>query len=442
MNRAPITALSAVSIAVYIASGASTAVLAETITIATVENGDMVRMQKLTDTFTKDNPDVDVEWVTLDENTLRQRATTDIATEGGQFDVVTIGTYEAAIWAERDWLLPLDSLPGDYDIGDIIPSIRAGLSHEGTLYGAPFYGESSFTMYRTDLFDEAGLEMPDEPDWSFIKEAAAKLTDRENGVSGICLRGKPGWGENMALLTAMANSYGARWFDMDWKPELEGDAWKSALTDYVGLLKDDGPVDAATNGYQENLALFRDGKCAIWVDATSAGQFVTDESSSVTDKVGFAMAPGTGLDKRANWLWAWALAIPKSTDSKESAMKFVAWATSKEYIELVAETDGWAAVPPGSRKSLYENPKYQDVPFAAMTLASIEAADPSQPTVDKVPYSGVQFVTIPEFSGIATAVGGQFSDALGDDTTVEEVLENSQWVTERQMERASVIEKD
>ena len=201
-------------------------------------------------------------------------------------------------------------------------------------------------------------------------------------------------------------------------------------------------MDAATNGYQENLALFRDGKCAIWVDATSAGQFVTDESSSVTDKVGFAMAPGTGLDKRANWLWAWALAIPKSTDSKESAMKFVAWATSKEYIELVAETDGWAAVPPGSRKSLYENQHYKDVPFAAMTLASIEAANPSSPTVDEVPYSGVQFVSIPEFSGIATAVGGQFSDALGEDATVEDALENSQWVTERQMERAEVLEKE
>ena len=435
------TRITSMPIACLALSTTFSAAMADTITIATVDNGDMVRMQGLTEHFTKANPDITVEWVTLDENTLRQRATTDIATGGGQFDVVTIGTYEASIWAERDWLVPLDDLPGGYDIGDLLPPIRAGLSYDGVLYAAPFYGESSFTMYRTDLFEEAGLEMPEEPTWDFIKEAASALTDREQGIAGICLRGKAGWGENMALVTSMANSFGAKWFDMDWQPQLDSEAWNNALTTYAELLSKYGPVDASSRGYQENLALFQQGQCAIWIDATAAGQFVMNEDSTVADSVGFAMAPDNGLGKRANWLWAWALAIPTSTDRQESAKKFVAWATSKDYLALVAETDGWASVPPGTRKSLYENPEYQKVPFAAMTLASIEAADPTAPTVEEVPYTGVQFVAFPEFTGIATAVGQQFADVLEDAATIEDALKNSQWVTEKQMVRVEMLNR-
>ena len=429
----------ALPVAGLLLAGLVSSVAAETITIATVENGDMVRMQELSGRFLEDNPDIELEWVVLDENTLRQRATTDIATGGGQFDVVTIGTYEASIWAERGWLAPLDDLPGEYDVDDLLPGIRAGLSHEDTLYGAPFYGESSFTMYRTDLFEQAGLEMPDEPDWAFIKEAAAALTDRANDVSGICLRGKPGWGENMALVTAMANSYGARWFDEEWRPEFDGDAWNSVLTDYTDLLRNHGPSDASANGFRENLELFREGRCAIWIDATSAGQFVADEGSSVADSVGFAMAPGNGLGKRANWLWAWALAIPKETDSEASAKRFVAWATSREYIELVAGTAGWASVPPGARASLYANPEYRKVPFAEMTLASIDAADPAEPTVDAVPYTGIQFVAIPEFQSIGTAVGQRFAKALDGSISNDEARANAQWVTEKVIARTDLL---
>ena len=429
----------ALSAAALLAPALASGTRAETITIATVENGDMVRMQALAERFTEEHPDIELEWVTFDENTLRQRVTTDIATGGGRFDVVTIGTYEASIWAERGWLAPLDDLPDDYDIDDLLPNIRAGLSHDGTLYGAPFYGESSFTMYRTDLFERAGLEMPDEPTWDFVKEAAATLTDRDEDVSGICLRGKPGWGENMALLTAMANSYGARWFDEEWQPEFDGDLWNSVLTDYADMLRDHGPSDASTNGFQENLALFREGKCAIWVDATSAGQFVTAEDSSVADSVGFAMAPDNGLGKKANWLWAWALAIPEETDSEASAKRFVAWATSKGYLELVAETEGWASVPPGARASLYERPEYRKVPFAEMTLASINAADPAEPTVEAVPYDGIQFVAIPEFQSIGTAVGQRFAKALDGSISNEEARADAQWVTEKVIERTDLL---
>ena len=253
---------------------------AETLTIATVNNGDMIRMQKLTDDFTAKNPGIELNWVTLEENVLRERVTTDIATKGGQYDVMTIGTYEVPIWAKQNWLLPLDGLGADYDAADIIPAIAGGLSVDGKLYAAPFYGESSFIMYRTDLMEKAGLKMPDAPTWEFVADAARKMTDRANDINGICLRGKAGWGENMAFLTATANSFGARWFDEKWAPQFDQPEWKATLQFYVDLMKDAGPAGASSNGFNENLALFQQGKCGMWIDATVAASFVSNPKDS------------------------------------------------------------------------------------------------------------------------------------------------------------------
>ncbi len=411
-----------------------------TLTIATVNNGDMIRMQKLTDDFTKANPDIKLNWVTLEENALRQKVTTDIATKGGQFDVLTIGTYEVPIWGKKGWLIPLDKLGADYDAEDLLPAIRAGLTVDGKLYAAPFYGESSMVMYRKDLMEKAGLKMPDKPTWEFIKQAADKMTDKAAGVYGICLRGKAGWGENMAFLTATSNSFGARWFDEKWNPQFNSPEWKATLDYYVPLMKADGPPGASSNGFNENLALFNDGKCGMWIDATVAASFVTGKDSRVADKVGFALAPDTGLGKRGNWLWAWSLAVPAGSSKVDAAEKFISWATSKHYTELVASKEGWANVPPGTRTSLYKNPEYlKAAPFAEMTLASIDSADPTKPTVKPVPYTGVQFVAIPEFQGIATEVGQDFSAALAGTMTVDQALAKAQASTEAAMKKGGYI---
>lgn len=417
------------------------AAMAETtITVATVNNGDMIRMQGLMDDFYAKHPDIKVEWVTLEENVLRQKVTTDIATKGGQFDVLTIGTYEVPIWGKQGWLVSLNDLPAEYDVDDLLPAIRGGLTVDGELYAAPFYGESSMVMYRKDLMEKAGLTMPDAPTWDDIKAAAKAMTDKSNEVYGICLRGKAGWGENMAFLSAMANSYGAKWFDMDWKPQFDGEAWKATLTDYLDLMTNYGPPGASNNGFNENLALFQQGKCGMWIDATVAASFVTNpKDSAVADKVGFALAPDTGKGKRGNWLWAWSLGIPAGTQKADAAKAFVAWATSKEYLEVVASKEGWANVPPGTRTSLYENPEYQKVPFAKMTLDSINSADPTAPTVDPVPYVGVQFVAIPEFQGIGTAVGQRFSAALAGTTSLDDALAAAQQLTTDEMTRAGYI---
>ncbi len=422
----------ATAVSLIMAGGAA----AETITIATVNNGDMIRMQGLTEDFTAKTGHK-VEWVTLEENVLRQRVTTDITTNGGQFDIMTIGMYETPIWARNEWLLPLDDLSPEYDADDILPAIRDGLSVDGTMYAAPFYGESSMIMYHTDLMEKAGLTMPDAPTWDFIAEAARKMTDKDGEVYGICLRGKAGWGENMAFLTATSNAFGARWFDEDWQPQFDQPEWKEALGFYVDLMNEAGPPGASNNGFNENLSLFQQGKCAMWIDATVAASFVTNpDDSTVADKVGFALAPNTGKGKNSNWLWAWALGIPAGTDNADAARQFIEWATSKDYIALVAEKEGWSNVPPGTRNSLYENENYKDIPFARMTLESIRSADPNNPTVDPVPYIGIQFAAIPEFAGIANQVGQEFSAALAGQQSVDEALEKAQALTVDEMEAA------
>ncbi len=408
-----------------------------TLTIATVNNGDMIRMQKLTDDFTKANPDIKLSWVTLEENDLRQKVTKDIATKGGQYDVLTIGTYETPIWGKKGWLVPLTGVD---DKADLLPAIASGLTVDGKLYASPFYGESSMVMYRTDLMEKAGLKMPDKPTWDFIIDAAKKMTDRSAGINGICLRGKAGWGENMAFLTAMSNSFGASWFDEKWEPQFDKPAWKATLTTYLNVMKDAGPPGASTNGFSENLALFQSGKCGMWIDATVAASFVSDpKASQVADKVSYALAPDDGKGKRSNWLWAWSLGIPGGTKHEAEAQKFIGWATSKHYTELVAEKEGWPNVPPGTRKSLYDNANYEKVPFAKMTLESIDSADPTHPTVMPVPYTGVQFVAIPEFQGIGTKVGEIFSAALAGQMSADDALKEAQAYTKAEMTKAGYI---
>lgn len=413
-------------------------VSAETITIATVNNGDMVRMQGLTADFNEKHPDITVEWVTLEENVLRQNLTTDISTGGGAYDVMTIGTYEVPIWANNKWLVSLnEGMADDFAADDLLPAIAGGLTVDGELYASPFYGESSMVMYRTDLMEKAGLEMPDAPTWTFIREAAAAMTDRDNNINGICVRGKAGWGENGAFLTAMSNSFGARWFDEEWNAQFDSPEWAATLNFYLDMMNESGPSGAANNGFNENLTLFQQGKCGMWIDATVAASFVTGADSTVADSVGFALAPDNGLGKRGNWLWAWSLAIPASSEKQEAAKAFISWATGPAYAALVAGNEGWANVPPGTRKSLYENPDYlAAAPFAQMTLDSILSADPTNPTVKPVPYTGVQFVAIPEFAGIANQVGQQFSDALAGNQTAEEALANAQELTTEEMEAA------
>jgi multiple sugar transport system substrate-binding protein/sorbitol/mannitol transport system substrate-binding protein len=426
------------------AASLASMVSADEITIATVNNADMITMQELAPAWEEATGNT-INWVVLEENVLRQRTTTDIATGGGSFDVMFIGAYETPIWGAKGWLTPLNDFAddADYDLEDIFPLVRDGLSADGSLYAVPLYSETSFTFYRTDLFEAAGIEVPTEQiTYTEFAEIAAQLHDPENGIYGTCQRGKAGWGENMAFVGTVANAFGARWFDEDWQPQLDSAEWNAAITYYVDLMIASGPPGSSTNGHNENRALFKDGSCATWVDATSAaGDVRNTETSTVADVTDFFQAPMEVTANGTGWFWSWALAIPASSQNVDVAKDFLMWATSKEYFEMVGETKGWVAVPSGTRRSVEEDPRrLEAAPFAETIVNAILSVDPTNPTRDPVPYTGVQFVAIEEFQGIGNYVGQQVAAALAGQSTVEEALANSQAFAVREMTRAGYID--
>ena len=409
---------------------------AATITIATVNNGDMIKMQKLAPKWEAATGNK-INWVVLEENVLRQRVTTDISTKGGQFDILTIGSYETPIWGKQGWLVPLE-FPASYDAADVFPGVRDALSANGKLYAAPFYAESSFTLYRKDLFDKAGLTMPAHPTYDDIVKFADKLTDKSKEQYGVCLRGKAGWGENMAFVDTLVNGFGGQWFDMKWNAMLNQPAWHNALTWYVDLLHRDGPPGVTGNGFNENLALFTTGHCGIWIDATSAAGLVYDKTSSqVWDKTAFTAAPHGVTSNGTGWFWAWAMGIPTTSKNQEAAKSFLAWSTSKEYIKLVGDTFGYTVLPPGTRISTYANPEYiKAAPFAETVKASILTADITKPSMNPVPYVGIQYVAIPEFQAMGTQVGQLVASALAGQSTVDAALKQAQDSVSSTMEQA------
>jgi sorbitol/mannitol transport system substrate-binding protein len=408
-----------------------------TLTIATVNNPDMVVMQKYAAEYEKE-AGIKLNWLVLDENTLRQRVTTDIATKGGQFDIVTIGLYETPIWGKQGWLVPFDDLPASYDANDILPTVKDALSYQGHLYSVPFYAESAMTFYRKDLFQEAGLTMPEHPTWSQIAQFASKLDDKAKGVSGICIRGLPGWGENMALLGLIGNVYGGVQFDMNWKSAVNSEAWNKAVNAYVNLATKDGPPGVVGNGFNENLNLMSEGKCAIWNDATvAAGLLFDPKRSKVADKLGFAQNPVETWDKGGAWLWAWALGVPSSSKHADEAKKFIEWATSKEYINMIGDKEGWVTIPPGTRKSTYENPKYLEAaPFAKPTLEAIESASLTDNTAVPKPYVGINFPIIPEMQAINNFLGQQIAAALTGKMSVKDALDSAAANADRIMKKS------
>jgi sorbitol/mannitol transport system substrate-binding protein len=335
----------------------------QTITVAVVNNPQMVDIQKLTpDGFEASHPNIKVKYVTLDENTLRDQVTKDVAAKGGQFDVVMIGPYETPIWAKNNWIVDLTSYANNdkaYQVDDLIKPIRDSLSSDGKLYAVPFYGESSFLMYRKDVLAKAGLTMPAKPTWNQVADIATKLNGSTKGMAGICLRGKTGWGENLAPLNTVVNTFGGQWYDMQWKAHLTDPAFKEATNFYVNLIKTAGEPGAANFSFNECANAMQQQKAAMWYDATVGASVIDDpKSSPIAGKLGYAPAP---VVKTANsgWLWTWALAIEAASKHKDAAWAYMSWATSKQYIDYAGQKLGWASVPPGSRYSTYSNPNYQ-----------------------------------------------------------------------------------
>lgn len=403
-----------------------------TVTVAVVSNplitGQMIPLTQ--SVFEKQNPGITVKFATYTEGDLRAAIEKDVSTHSNSFNVVMIGPYEAPLFAKNNWLVDLSkqyiASDSSYDASDLLPPVAKSLSYNGDLYAAPFYGESSMLYYNKSLFKAAGVTLPLHPTWMQVQAAAAKL-NQPGKVAGICLRGLAGWGDNMAAVDTVINTFGGEWYDQNWKAQLTSPATTQAVSFYVNLVKKYGEPGASNDSFNQLLTLYGQGKCAMWYDATVAATSIASTYPSVFAQTGYAFAP-TEKTSSSGWLWSWALGIPQGVNDQGAAWKFVSWATSKQYDTLVAQKYGWSAVPPGTRTSLYSNPSYQKAAsaFAGITLQSINGTDPEHPTVDKVPYVGIQYVDIPQFETLGLTVGQQIAGAIAGTESVSQALQAAQ----------------
>lgn len=404
---------------------------ATTITVATVNNGNMKDMEGLKSEFEKANPGITVKFQVMEEGDLRAKVTTDIATDGGAYDVITIGAYEVPMWGAGGKLVDLTADLADpaYDVKDILPPVRSALSVKGKQYAVPFYGESSILMYNKDLLKAKGLTMPKRPTWQQVYTIAKKL--KTSSVNGICMRGKPGWGDLFAPLTTVVQTFGGNWYDMKWNAGVNKAPFVEAVTFYKKLLDDAGEKDPVSYSFNECLTSLKNKKSAMWVDASVAASMLEATDSPVKGKMGYVHAP-VYKTKESGWLWSWNLAVPKSTKQKDAAVKFVKWATSKEYHQLVGKTLGWASVPPGARTSTYKIPEYKAAAsaFAGITLEVMSAVNPNKPGVAAQPWTGIQFVAIPEFQDVGNKVAQLVADALAGRKTVKAALDAGQKIAQ------------
>jgi sorbitol/mannitol transport system substrate-binding protein len=424
-------------------SGSPTSSGPVTITVAVVANPLMTTIEQLTPGgFEKSHPNIKVKFVTYDENTERANVEKDVAAGGGQYDVLMIGPNDIGAWSKNKWIDPLTSYANSdpsYAVSDILKPMRDALSSNGTLYAVPFYGESSFMMYNKQMFQAAHVTMPANPTWTQIATLAAKLNNPSKGVAGICLRGKTGWGENLAALDTVVNTFGGQWFDTHWNAHLTSPAFEQATNFYVNLVRKYGEKGAGNDSFNECLNIMQQKRAAMWYDATVAASTLDAKPSPIAGNMGFAPAP-VMKTQSSGWLWSWALAMESASKNKSAAWKFMDWATSKQYIAYDAAKNGWAAVPPGTRTSTYQNPKYLAAAkdFAPLTLKVLNSVNVKQPGLAPQPVPGIQYVGIPQFESFGQQVSAEITAPIDGQESVATALSKSQQIAQQAVNSAGL----
>ena len=402
------------------------------INVATVNNGQMKDMEALAGEYEAQNPGVKINFQVMEEGDLRAAVTADVASGAGQYDVVTIGAYETPQWGANGWLVDLTPyLEADpnYDVADILEPVRNALSFDGQQYAVPFYGESSILMYNKEILDAAGVTLSNNPTWQEVRDAAAAVNS--DSTAGICMRGKPGWGDLFAPLTTVVQTFGGNWYDMEWNATVDTPEWREAVTFYKEMLDEVGQPDPVSYSFNECLTALKNGEVAMWADASVAASMLEADDSPVKGKMGYAHMPVVETAE-SGWLWSWNLAVPASTKQADAAVDFIMWATSKEYHQLVGETLGWSLVPPGARTSTYSIPEYAEAAaaYAPITLEVMSAVNPVQPGVNPQPWVGVQYVAIPEFQDVGNQCAQLMADYIADRTSIDDALAQCQSIAQ------------
>ena len=415
-----------------------------TIKIAVRENPTVDLIAAITDEFFTELTGIEVEFITLQEQTIREIVT--ISGIGGEFSAVMIDPFEAPQFGANGWLADLHFFTDDasYDLNGFIPSLVDANRVRGfdELAAVPFYAESSIIMYNQQIMDAAGIDFPANPTLQEVADIARQV--HTDDTTGICLRGLPGWDELGAALTTVVNTFGGTWWEANddgtpGEPQIrQADSGFRAATEfYLNLAADFGPDNFTETGFDQCLEQFQNGNVAIWYDTTAAAPLLEAADSPIAGNVGYAQAPISETDA-SGALWTWGFAIPANSYRPDAAIEFVNWATSPETIELMAEhaPDGWsdpAVIGAATRTSHFEIPEFREAtePYGDIVFAELTAADPNNPgTTPRPGFPGVQYVGIPEFSEIATECSVEFATAVEGWITIDEALDNCQAIAQ------------
>ena len=370
---------------------------------------------------------VKVNLVIMPFSGMREKQLIELTSGNSTYDVIGLDYRDVAAYGEAGWMVDLykfinskDADPA-LDMADFLPTAVEGLKWKGKLNGFPFYVESTMLMYRKDLYAKLGLKVPET--WDELYQNALKLNHETNGTRdfyGVTIRGRRAVGYNDYIWNGLLKSYGGSYFDKNWKPIFNSDAGVTALEMYVKLLEDAGPLDAATQGYEEVMQTMMQGKTAQVIDATMLGAWLEDpKQSKVVGLNGWAMVP-KGTVRRGNSFFLQGVGVPKFSKNQLAAYKFIEWATSKDLQKVQIDKGAYL-----TRSSIVNSEEFRNAwPFADIMLKSLADSD--------LNYTPI----LPEWSQVADQVSIAVSSALIGEKTPKQALDEAQAAVDQIMIKA------
>ncbi len=340
-----------------------------------------------------------------------------LSQRSSDYDVIMAeGSWCGIGWYRAGYLEPLKNFIDDptidnsnLDLDDFMEKFLDAATElrDGTLFGLPLYGESTFLMYRKDVFAKLGLQAPATMD--DLELAASKITENTD-MYGITVRARRGI-HAVYIWRGFWQAYGAeKWFDKDMKPLLNAPAAIEGTELYARLIKKYAPAGVLNFGWTENRVFFEQGRAAMTIDATVNGALAEDPASSVAGKVGYAAVPKAKI--YGSSIASHALFISSFSKNKKAAWAFIKWATDKDTQLRSFEMDPHSGVTVKS-VLLGEVFKNQYPTFADGLIQAVEMGN-----ADYLPR-------VPEAMEIIDKVGIYLSEILSGGKSVKEALDDA-----------------
>jgi ABC-type glycerol-3-phosphate transport system substrate-binding protein len=297
----------------------------------------------------------------------------------GGFDIMYVHPSWFGEFAKAGYLAPVDSYlsdskrnPAGFSADSYLPGVLAQGKYNGKQYCLPDFVSTIVVGYRTDLFQQAGLQPPKTID-DIVTDAQA--LNGKNGVAGIILPGKR-TGAVSDIMGTLLTAQGNWWYDANGKTSLDVAAATKAVDFYTKVAKNapsgllNFSVDEASSGAAQ-------GKAAMVISTTPSLQALEDPSkSSTVGKWGYAPIAVTA-GKPAGELIYWNWCISAKSANKDAAYSFLQWYTSGPQQAKVAV----AAATAGATKDFYTNTEVTaKLPFLPAMNQALATSNP-QPSL-------------------------------------------------------------